>query len=50
MFWYIIWLLVSASIFSKSMEKDKWEWLAAPSLLSSALSLFALLFGFIGII
>lgn len=31
---YIIWILVSAAIFAKSIESDNWEWLAFPSGLS----------------
>lgn len=50
MFWYIVWLLVSVSIFGKSMEKNKWEWLALPSLLSGALSLFTIFFTFLELI
>lgn len=34
---YIIWILVSAVIFSKSLESDKWRWLDFPSLLSCIL-------------
>lgn len=31
---YIIWILVSAAIFGKSIDWDNWEWLAFPSGLS----------------
>lgn len=50
MFWYIVWFLASVSTFGKSMEKNKWEWLAIPSLLSGVLSLFIIFFTFLDMI
>lgn len=47
--WYIIWILVSAAIFAKSVESDRWEWLGFPSMLSCILGLFCGMFAMFGI-
>lgn len=48
--WYIIWILISAAIFSKSTESENYEWLSFPSMLSCILGVFCGLFALIGII
>ena len=48
--WYIIWILVSAAIFAKSMESDRWGWLGFPSMLSCVLGGFCAIFALLGII
>lgn len=48
--WYIIWILVSATIFGKSTESEKWEWLGVPSLMSCVIGGICGLLALIGIL
>lgn len=47
---YIIWIIASAAIFGKSVDSDKLEWLAFPSILSCFISVLMGFFSLMGIL
>lgn len=48
--WYIIWISVSAAIFSKTVESNGYEWLALPAIFSCVLGILYGFFALVGII